>query len=118
MHLIKNRIIGAGMDIVAPVNTLEVGGIKLFGVESYMGEPLQEYKARTHLLRGLSMDDIMKLKAGLAYLEFDIHAIDHTRPTANGRWYPADEMQRAMGADAVVKQFNQGGIPGVCPFIQ
>lgn len=117
MNLIRNKFVGAGMDIIVPTSVKEVGAIKIFGTESMSnGEPcLQEYSARSYFLQGLTMDDIVKLKSGLAYLEFKIHAIDHTKPTINGRWYPSEEMQRALAADAIVKQFNQGGIPGVCP---
>ncbi len=113
MHLIKKKLIGAGIGIATNDNTVEPTSITLCGVEAEgTGPVLQEYKARTHFLKGLSMDDIFKLKNGMAYLEFDVHGIDHTKPTINGRWYPADEMQRALAADAIVKQLNQGGICG------
>lgn len=111
MNLITTKTVGAGMDIFMLNTVPVVNSIQVFGAEAE-GAVLQEYTARTHFLAGISMDQVIKLKSGLAYLEFWTHGIDHTKPTINGRWYPADKMREALGAPAILKQMNQGGIKG------
>jgi len=111
MNLIKHKMIGAGVDIFGSNMIADMSNIALIGLESD-GQVLQEYTAKTHFLAGITMDQVVKLKAGLMYLEFWTHGIDHTKPTINRRWYPSDKMREGLGADAITKQLNQGGIPG------
>ena len=67
MNLIRNRMVGAGVDIFGSNMIADIHNIALIGLESD-GQVLQEYTAKTHFLAGITMDQVMKLKAGLMYL--------------------------------------------------
>ena len=49
---------------------------------------------------------------GLYYLIFEIEAIDHTKPTANGRLYPKEAFYKGLCDYSFQNKLRLGAVPG------
>lgn len=74
----------------------------------------------SYLLSGINANMAKMLRSGDAYLEFWIEAIDHTRPTANNKLYPADIFKAGLECRSFQNQLRLGGVSGEAehPMIQ
>ena len=96
--------------------TSEVSGFKVKSISTESQSSLLDTGAvsgTTFLLNGLNANMVKLLKSGEAFLEFWIEAIDHTKPTANNKLYPANVFQAGLeckGFQNMLK--NIGSVPG------
>ena len=95
--------------------------LDIIGLESYSNSnvPTNSSVATQYFMQGLSEDIVHKLKSGIYYIIFEIEAIDHTKPTANGRLYPKDKFYEALCDYSFQNKLRLGAVPGkFCPIIQ
>jgi len=75
-------------------------------------ESMQIVTGTDVLLKNITASQYRDLLQGLAYLEFWIEAIDHTKPTANNRLYGEEEFRKGMER-LLNKVIKKGGLqPG------
>lgn len=91
-----------------------VSGFKVIGTENQSAMlDTGAVLGTKYLLNGINADLAKQLRKGEAYLEFWIEAIDHTKPTANNKLYPADVFQAGLKSKSFQNQLmNGGGVPG------
>ena len=93
--------------------------LDIVGLESMSSSvPTNASVATQYFMQGLSEETVEKLKKGIYYLIFEIEAIDHTKPTANGRLYPRDKFYNGLCDYSFQNKLRLGGVSGVCPIIQ
>lgn len=88
--------------------------LDIIGLESYSNSnvPTNSSVATQYFIQGLSEDIVHKLKSGIYYIIFEIEAIDHTKPTANGRLYPKDKFYEALCDYSFQNKLRLGAVPG------
>lgn len=94
--------------------------LDIVGLESMSSSvPTNASVATQYFMKGLSEDVVDKLKRGIYYLIFEIEAIDHTKPTANGRLYPKEPFYKGLCDYSFQNKLRLGAVPGkICPIIQ
>lgn len=100
-------------DIITPniVQSVTEARIVQPGVESaYISD--NRHQATEYMLKGLTPDIARMLKVGDGYLVMEIEAIDHTKPTANGRLYPKTVFYEGMMQYTFQNQMSNGGVSG------
>lgn len=106
-------------DIIMPNTFQSVTEAKVVqpGCESaYMGD--NRHMATEYMLKGMTPEIARVLKAGEGYLVMEVEAIDHTKPTANGRLYPKQAFYEGMMQYTFQNQLKLGGVTGrICPYI-
>ena len=92
--------------------------LDIVSVESISSSvPTNSSVATQYFIKGLSEEIIDKLKRGIYYLIFEIEAIDHTKPTVNGRLYPKEIFYQGLCDYSFQNKLRLGGVSGVCPII-
>lgn len=68
--------------------------------------------APNYMLSGLDPNIAKGLRKGYYYMIFEVEAIDHTKPTANGRLYPFEVFKEGLEFRSFQNKLRLGGVRG------